>query len=51
MVNLYGNSAYQDIQWGLHDKLNELRVTYGDSDQLSEKHLDHYLKAKGIEEY
>ena len=31
----------------MHDRLDEMRKKYGDSDTLNNNYLEHYLKAKG----
>ena len=43
MNSVYGQPAYSEIQTMLHKKLEELRVQYGDSDELSQKFLQEYL--------
>ena len=43
MNNIYGNPDYADVQERLHNKLEELRAYYGDSDALNEKFLKAYL--------
>ena len=48
MNNIYGDVAYQDVQEELHKRLEELRVQYGDSDELNQQNLDRYLKARGL---
>jgi arylsulfatase A-like enzyme len=40
MRNVYGQEAYADVQADLHARLEELRVLYGDSDELSRSFLD-----------
>lgn len=42
MHNVYGDPAYADIQAELHEKLEELRTKYGDSDELNQKFIDEY---------
>ena len=51
MNNLYNHPDYITIQNQMHEKLNELRIQYEDSDKLNKEHLERYLKAKGIEDY
>jgi arylsulfatase A-like enzyme len=46
MTNLYGKPEYAAIQAGLHKKLDELRLKYGDSDELSQKYLKSFLEKK-----
>lgn len=54
MQNLYNiaideqNPAYADIKDMLHNKLEELRKFYGDSDELNEKFLNDFLEKKNI---
>ena len=43
MQNLYNNSAYADVQKQMHQKLDDLRKKYGDSDEENQKHLKRYL--------
>jgi len=49
MNNLYGDVNYKGIQSDLHKRLNELRLQYGDSNELNEENLTNFLKAKGQE--
>lgn len=44
MKNIYGDPAYADVQKMLHQKLEELREYYGDSDELNDKYLKAYLE-------
>jgi arylsulfatase A-like enzyme len=46
MKNVYGDPAYKDVQAGLHKKLDELRVKYGDSDEITRKFLDDFLDSR-----
>ena len=41
MQNIYDDPAYADVRKMLHERLEELREYYGDSDELN----DHFLKA------
>ncbi|MGA1030046.1 MAG: sulfatase [Flavobacteriaceae bacterium] len=43
MNNVYGQADYADIQENLHQKLEQLRAHYGDSDELDQMHIDNYL--------
>ena len=43
MYNRYDDPQYADIQQKLHQKLEELRVYYGDSDSLDQMHIERYL--------
>nr|WP_299386031.1 sulfatase [Allomuricauda sp.] len=40
MKNVYNNPAYADIVKGLHQKLEELRLLYKDSDELNQHYID-----------
>jgi arylsulfatase A-like enzyme len=44
MKNVYGDPAYSEIQSSLHTKLEELRLKYGDSDELAKKFIDNYRR-------
>ncbi|MGF1583848.1 MAG: sulfatase [Bacteroidales bacterium] len=44
MKSVYDDPSYSEIQAMLHEKLNELRLKYGDSDELSQQFLEEYLK-------
>jgi arylsulfatase A-like enzyme len=46
MKSIYGDPAYSDVQQMLHKKLEELRIRYGDSDELDQKFLKEYLDAQ-----
>jgi len=46
MKSVYGDPAYSDIQAKLHKKLEELRIKYGDSDELNRKYLEKYLESR-----
>ena len=43
MYNVYNHTDYANIQKELHQKLDELRTYYGDSDDLDQMHIDNYL--------
>ena len=43
MNNRYDDPQYADIQQKLHQKLEKLRVYYGDSDSLDQMHIERYL--------
>lgn len=49
MNNVYDDPAYADVRKEMHQKLIETREKYGDSDELDQKNLDRYLKAKGLD--
>ncbi len=44
MNNVYDDPEYADAQAMLHEKLEELRNHYGDSDSLNQKYLEEYLE-------
>jgi arylsulfatase A-like enzyme len=46
MQNIYDDPAYADVRKDMHQKLEELRKKYGDSDELNEKFLKSYLEAR-----
>lgn len=48
MKNLYDTPAYTKVQSLMHKRLKEIRVKYEDSDAINQKHLERYLKAKGV---
>jgi len=43
MKSVYGDPEYTEVQQMLHEKLNELRTYYGDSDENDQKFLKAYL--------
>jgi arylsulfatase A-like enzyme len=43
MKNIYDDPEYADVQIMLHERLEELRSYYGDSDELNDKFLKAYL--------
>lgn len=43
MKNIYDDPAYADVREMLHERLEELREYYGDSDELNDKFLKAYL--------
>jgi arylsulfatase A-like enzyme len=43
MNNIYDDPSYKGIKTQMHQKLEELREYYGDSDELNQKYLDAYL--------
>jgi arylsulfatase A-like enzyme len=43
MRNIYDNPSYADERKKLHERLEELRKYYGDSDELNDKFLKAYL--------
>ena len=40
MKNVYNDPAYKDVVPKLKKRLSELRIKYGDSDELQQKYLD-----------
>lgn len=46
MNSIYGDPAYSEVQAMLHRRLDELRVQYGDSDDLSRKFLQEFLERR-----
>jgi len=46
MKSVYNDPAYADVQKMLHQKLEELRAKYGDSDELTQQFLDRYLESR-----
>jgi arylsulfatase A-like enzyme len=44
MTNVYDDPEYANIRNMMHQKLDELREYYGDSDELNEKYLKAYLE-------
>lgn len=48
MNNIYDNEAYIKVKETMHKRLIEMREKYGDSDKLTQKNLDNYLNAKGL---
>jgi hypothetical protein len=44
MQNEYNNPEYADVVAELKEKLTELRVKYGDSEELDQKFIDLYTK-------
>ncbi|NVJ64492.1 MAG: sulfatase [Flavobacteriaceae bacterium] len=43
LTNVYDDPAYAEVRKELHKKLEELRVQYKDSDQLSDEYIDKFL--------
>ena len=48
MKNLYNDPSYASVKEDMHKQLEKMRTKYGDSDELNQKSLDHYLKVKNI---
>jgi len=49
MNNVYENEAFAEVKEMMHQRLIEMRDKYRDSDELTQRNLDNYLKVKGIE--
>jgi len=45
MQNLYDTPAYKDVREMMHERLNEMRTNYGDSDENNQRFLEEYLSA------
>ncbi|MEX2594549.1 MAG: sulfatase [Anditalea sp.] len=43
MNNIYNEPSYEEIRIQMHQRLEELRAYYGDSDELNQKYLNAYL--------
>ena len=43
MNNIYDDPSYGEIKAQMHQKLEELRTQYGDSDELNQRYLNAYL--------
>jgi len=48
MNNVYDDPAYANVREEMHAKLVEVRAKYGDSDEMDQKHLQRFLKARNI---
>ncbi len=46
MKSIYNDPAYATVQADLHQKLKDLRVKYGDSEELDQKFIDEFTKKK-----
>ena len=46
MNNVYNNPNYDDIKAMMHKRLVEMRIKYGDSDELNNMHLERYLASR-----
>ena len=46
MNSVYGDPEYAEVQEMMHQKLDELRAYYGDSDELDQKYLNAYLEVR-----
>ena len=43
MSNIYDDPAYAEVRKDLHQRLEELRTQYGDSDELNHRFLQQFL--------
>lgn len=43
MTNVYHDPAYAEVKEELHERLERLRIQYGDNDEISQRYLDRYL--------
>lgn len=48
MQNVYDDPAYKEIRKNMHEKFEEVRAKYGDSDELDQKNLNRFLEAKHL---
>ena len=48
MNNVYDDPAYKEIRKNMHEKFEEVRAKYGDSDELDQKNLKRFLDAKHL---
>jgi arylsulfatase A-like enzyme len=46
MKNIYDDPEYAKVREDLHERLKELRLEYGDSDELNDKFLKTYLEGQ-----
>ena len=46
MNNVYNHPNYDDIKAMMHKRLVEMRIKYGDSDELNNMHLERYLASR-----
>jgi hypothetical protein len=44
MKHVYGDPAYTEVQTNLHIKLEDIRIKYGDSDELAEKFIENHKR-------
>ena len=44
MNNIYEDPSYAEVREELHQKLEDLRIEYGDSDEMNQKYLNAYLE-------
>ena len=43
MKNIYDDPAYADVQQMMHNRFNEMREKYGDSDELDQQFIERYI--------
>jgi hypothetical protein len=43
MKNIYDDPEYAEVREMLHERLEELRAYYGDSDEMNDKYLKAFL--------
>lgn len=48
MQNLYADASYSEVRQAMHKTLKEIRIKYGDSEDLDKAHLKRFLTAKNI---
>ncbi|MBI9061290.1 MAG: sulfatase [Marinilabiliaceae bacterium] len=48
MNNVYDDPSYAQVRKEMHAKLVEVRAKYGDSDEMDQKHLQRFLKARNV---
>ena len=48
MNKVYNDPSYKKIVENMHNRLDEMREKYGDSDELQKSHLERYLKGKEL---
>lgn len=51
MNNVYEDERYQSVREEMHEKLQETRERYGDSDELNQMHLERYLNDTTMPHY
>ena len=51
MNNVYEDERYQSVREEMHEKLQETREKYGDSDELNQMHLERYLNDTSMPHY
>ena len=51
MNNVYEDERYRSVREEMHEKLQETRERYGDSDELNQMHLERYLNDTSMPHY